>query len=346
MEGEEVMPQPKQTKSSGKADGGSQKKSAAEELPESTEEKSVGEIVSEFGEQDREAKVDPVEALQTGEVNGQETDTEESRNAPAPKGMGGFLLDLVKDERHLPIEERTQNFIKSYSREDAKFRIRIGLSVFVNFLNKDMKAARSTNPYKTDAYLHLATHKDLPLDLKGQTLGRYVIAGVTAQELESDGVKTDLLTYRALYETSKIPSKEGRKSIAKEVIAKSLNLKATCDLVQAKKLEMTLDKTSPDSELSLLAKKIISWLQTGDMSFYGGNEELEPILSDANKVRTSLDFREQHKIYELAEKVKTRKLGQSKRLEEDLSAAQRCINLLKTLMNAFDQKTVEPDTQV
>ncbi|MGO9567832.1 MAG: hypothetical protein ACLP5H_09855 [Desulfomonilaceae bacterium] len=340
------MPQAKQTKSGGKADGGSQKQSTAEELPESTEEKSVDEIVTEFGKQDRDTGIDPVNALQAGEVKNQGPDTDESWNAPPPKSMDGFLLDQVKDERDLPIEKRAEGLFKLYDQHTGRTPILIGLWVFVNILDKDMEAARSKSPQKNVSYKFIANHKDLPPDLKGQTLGRYVVAGVTAQELESDGVKTDPMSYRALYETSKIPSKEGRKSVAKEVIAKSLNLKATCDLVQAKRLEETLDETSPDSKFSPLAKKAITWLQTGNMSFGGENAELKPILSDANEVRTKLNFREQTKIYGLAEKIRSRKLGQSKQLAKDLGSMQECINFLETLLNAFDSEAVEPDTQV
>ena len=69
-------------------------------------------------------------------------------------------------------------------------------------------------------------------DLKGPTLRRWVIAAATKQEVEGDGLATERLEYSHFREISKVPTKEGRLMVAKAVIERSLNVKATIELVR------------------------------------------------------------------------------------------------------------------
>jgi hypothetical protein len=131
---------------------------------------------------------------------------------------------IVVDESHLSIDEKVGRLAQLY-RKATKVWLIIGLWVLLNVFSNDLKEARSKNPKKRNAFNDICTHPELPEDLKGDTLGRYVVAAATMKELQGKDVDTASMEYYHFREISKIRDESTRQKVARDVILRSLTVR-------------------------------------------------------------------------------------------------------------------------
>ncbi len=101
---------------------------------------------------------------------------------------------IVVDESHLSTDEKVGRLAQLY-RGIAKMQLVIGLWVLLNVFRNSLEDARSKDPQKQNSFNAICDHRELPEDLKGDTLRRYVFAAATMKELQAKGVAVELLDY-------------------------------------------------------------------------------------------------------------------------------------------------------
>jgi hypothetical protein len=245
---------------------------------------------------------------------------------------------MFEDESLLSDEQKVGRINELYDLHVHRAWLVISLWVILNVLKNDLKAARSKSPLKENSFNKIANSKDLHPDLKGPVLRRWVWAGATWQEAAKAGVNTDPLTKSHCREIAKIPTLEGRISVAKQVVAESWTVKQTIEAVQAE-LAKAKGDSSAESDLCGLAEEVLRKLD--DPVSLCEDEEFCDILLDSTQVRAEFNFREQSKIYDKAEKVKKMRLKEKNQLEERLKALQKSVNFLEDLMRTFDGKDAD-----
>ena len=127
---------------------------------------------------------------------------------------------IVVDESHLSTDEKVGRLAQLY-RRIAKMQLVIGLWVLLNVFRNSLEDARSKDPQKQNSFNAICDHRELPEDLKGDTLRRYVFAAATMKELQAKGVAVDASGVLALpcdfHVTGRGHAGEGRQDGYREI---------------------------------------------------------------------------------------------------------------------------------
>jgi hypothetical protein len=255
---------------------------------------------------------------------------------------------LVTDESHLSSDEKVGRLAQLY-RKAAKVWLAMGLWILRNVFRNNLEDARSKNPNKQYSFKAIADHPELPKELKGDTLRRYVLAAATMKELKATTIAVDSLEYSHFREISKLQDQARRQKVARIVVDKALTARQTEDLVATElekaKLEGSKSKRSDGSEdkFSALALEIISKLDDPAKNIIG-NESLASILLHPTEVRTKFNFREQAKIYDKVERVMKRKSEEKAKLEEVVSINKANMKFLQDLKTNLDRDSDKTKT--
>lgn len=244
---------------------------------------------------------------------------------------------MFADASQLPLEAKVEHTNNLYESKGRSAVLIIGMYFFVAVLFRDREAIRSKDPKKVNSFRKLCDHEKLHPDIKGATLRRWVTAAATEEELREDGIDTQQLSYSALREIAKIPTKTARAGVAEQIITEGLKGDAVNDLVR-KKLDQTkgLKKAhstskSEDGLVGDLTREITSKFETVE-----NNAEWRSLLLDSDQFRQKFNFREQSVIYERA--VEHKKLLNQKKgkLEKKMEPVQKTLNFLEDLIAAFE----------
>jgi len=259
------------------------------------------------------------------------------------------IESLVVDESHLPTDEKVGRLAQLYKRI-AKMQLVIGLWLLLNVFRNSLEDARSTDWKKQKALNEIANHADLPADLRGDTLRRYVLAAAAMKELQAKGVETDALEYSHLRELSKLPEEVMREKVARMVIERSATARETERLVsiEIERAQLERKKPKPDKadkdRFSELAIEIIGKLDDPEKRIIWDGK-IKALLLDPAKARAKFNFREQAKIYDKAERVLGKKIEQKSNIEKMLADNQANIEFLENVMDTFDSESFKTETK-
>ena len=134
------------------------------------------------------------------------------------------------------------------------------------------------------------------------------------------------------------------------VIEKSATARQTEGLVsiELEKAELARSKPKADSgykdNFSSLAVEIIGKLDDPAKHIIGVTR-LTSLLLDPTQARGKLNFREQTKIYEKAERVLKKKAEEKSNLEKAFATNEANMKFLEDLMDAFDGGSVTVETK-
>lgn len=252
---------------------------------------------------------------------------------------------LVQDESHLSTDEKVGRLAQLY-RKVASMQLVIGLWVLLNVFRNNLKEARSKDPKKRNAFNAICNHPELPEDLKGDTLNRYVVAAVTMRELQWKGVDTASMEYYHFREISKIQGESTREKVAREVVLQSLTVRQTQELV---KTEVEKEKAkkgkrkapaSSASKISDLAHSIVFKLDS-PTDLIIPDEDTRSLLLDPSRLTSEFDFGDRAAIYEKAKSVLRRRSDDLGGLKQSFSTVEADVNFLEELIRAIDGKPVK-----
>ncbi len=256
---------------------------------------------------------------------------------------------IVVDESHLSTEEKVGRLAQLY-RRIAKMQLVIGLWVLLNVFRNSQEEARSKDPQKQNSFNAICSHPDLPEDLKGDTLRRYVFAAVTMKELRAKGVAVELLDYSHFRVISTLPDEATREKVARMVIEKTATARQTEGLVSIELEKAKLERSKPKADsdykdnFSPLAVEIIGKLDDPEGRIIW-DKKIMSILLDPIQARAKFNFREQTKIYDKAERVLKKKTEEKSNLEKAFATNEANMKFLEDLMDAFDSGSVTTETK-
>jgi hypothetical protein len=259
------------------------------------------------------------------------------------------ISSIVVDESHLSTDEKVGRLAQLYRRV-AKMQLVIGLWVLLNVFRNSLEDARSKDPQKQNSFNAICNHWELPEDLKGDTLRRYVLAAATMKELQGKGVDTDSLEYSHFREISKLPEELMREKVAKMVIEKSATARQTERLVNTEIAKARLERRKPKADggdkdkFSKLAVEIIGKLDDPEKRIFN-DLDLKALLLDPIQARAKFNFREQAKIYDKAERVLQKKAEEKSNLEKTFASNEANIEFLENLMDTFDSESFKTETK-
>lgn len=254
---------------------------------------------------------------------------------------------VVVDESHLSTDEKVGRLAQLYRRA-TKVWLVMGLWILLNVFGNDLKEARSKNPKKRNAFNEICNHPELPEDLKGDTLYRYVVAAATMKELKDKGVDTAPLEYYHFREISKIRDESMREKVAKDVILGSLTVRQTQDLVKAEVEKEKAAKgkrksgASSGSTISDLAGSIIVKLDYPS-DFIIPDEATRSLLLDSSRLLTEFDFGDRAAIYEKAKTVLKKSSDHLGGMKASFSMVEADVDFLEKLIAAIDGKPVKAE---
>lgn len=250
---------------------------------------------------------------------------------------------VVIDEGHLSTDEKVARLAQLY-RKAAKVWMVMGLWILLNVFRNNLEDARSKDPNKQYSFNAIAEHPELPAELKGETLRRYVLAAATMKELQAKEVPIDSLDYSHFREISKIPKEGMREKVAKMVVASSATVRQTERIVSVELEKAGLARSKDEGkgksepEVSPLAGQVIEGLDEPDKRILR-NDKLMSLLLDPVQARTTFNFREQMKIYEKAEKILKKKATEKSNLTKLFASNEANVKFLEDLLSAFEGGT-------
>ena len=259
------------------------------------------------------------------------------------------LNSIVVDESHLSTDEKVARLTQLYRRV-AKMQLVIGLWVLLNVFRNKVEDVRSKDPKKQYSFSAISTHYDLPTELKGDTLRRYVLAAATMRELQGKGVVVDSLDYSHFREIAKIPDEGLREKVGRIVVEQSATARQTERLVTVELEKAKLERKKPKGDgksqpqISSLTVDIIGKLNNPEKHIIP-DDKITALLLDPVQARAKFNFREQTKIYEKAEKVLQQKAEEKSNLEKMSASTEANINFLENLMDTFDGESAITKTE-
>lgn len=255
---------------------------------------------------------------------------------------------ILVDESHLSTGEKVGRLAQLYRRV-GKMQLVIGLWVLLNVFRNSLEDARSKDPTKRQAFNNICNHPELPEDLKGDTLNRYVVAAATMKELQGKGVDTGSMEYYHFREISKIRDEKTREKVAREVILRSLTVRETQDLAKAEvekgkagKGKRQSDKSSEPKISDLAASVIVKLDHPSD--FIIPDEATRSLLVDSGRLLSEFDFGDRAAIYQKAKTVLKKRSDHLGGLKHSFSMVEADVDFLEELIRAIDGKLAKADT--